>query len=120
MVRNPEAEGFFAPLSAHSDVASELAGALSKLGDYQLSSAPREYGARFAVTAETVFCGAAGMASTYWRLSTPDREIALATGATPAPIGPDWVEITLFRSDWPKPDLRHWALCAYRHARSTR
>jgi hypothetical protein len=120
MLRNPEAAEFFRPLSAHSDVASELAGALTKLGDYELNSAPREYGAQFAVTADTVFCGAAGMASTYWRLSAADREIAVATGARPAPIGPDWVEITLFRSNWPKPDLRHWALRAYGHARSAR
>ena len=119
MTRNHEAEAFFAPLSAHSDVASQFFDSLRKLGDYDVNSAPREYGALFAVTADTIFAGAAGMASTYWRLSAADRAIALATGAGEAPaLGPDWVEIRLFRNDWPNPDLRHWALCAYRYART--
>jgi hypothetical protein len=121
MLRNPEAEAFFAPLSAHSDVASAFVDALRKLGDYGVHAAPREYGALFAVTADVVFAGAAGMASTYWRLSTADRAVALATGATEAAaLGPEWVEITLFRDGWPDPDLRHWALCAYRYARTSR
>jgi hypothetical protein len=117
MARNREAQAFFAPLSAHSDVAAAFFAALKKLGDCEVHEAPREYGALFAITAETVFAGAAGMASTYWRLSGADRAIALATGATEAAVGPDWVEIMLFRSDWPNPDLGHWALRAYRHAR---
>jgi len=120
VTRNPEAEAFFAPLSAHSDVAAELFHALSKLGDYETLSAPREYGAVYALTADTVFCGAAGMTATYWRLSPADRTVALATGALETQLGPEWVEITLFRSDWPTPDLRHWALCAYRYARTGR
>jgi hypothetical protein len=119
MVRNPDAEAFFAPLSSHSDVASAFLEALQKLGDYDVHKAPREYGALFAVTADTVFAGAAGMASTYWRLTASDRAIALATGAKTAAVGPEWVEITLFRHDWPNPDLRHWALCAYRYARTS-
>ena len=120
MARNPEAEAFFAPLSSHSDVASAFFDSLRALGDYDVQKAPREYGALFAVTADTVFAGAAGMASTFWRLSAPDRAIALATGAKEAAVGPEWVEITLFRNDWPDPDLRHWALCAYRYARTSR
>jgi len=120
MARNPEAEAFFAPLSSHSDVAAEFFAALKKLGDYDVHVAPREYGALFAITADTVFAGAAGMASTYWRLSAADRAIALATGATEAALGPEWVEVTLFRNDWPNPDLCHWAVRAYRHARDGR
>jgi hypothetical protein len=119
MVRNPQAEAFFTPLSSHSDVASAFFDALRKLGDYDVRKAPREYGALFAVTADTIFAGAAGMSSTYWRLSSTDRAIALATGAREAEaLGPEWVEIILFRNDWPNPDLPHWALCAYRHARA--
>jgi len=120
MTRNPEAEAFFAPLSAHGDVAAEMLRALAKLGDYDTQSAPREYGAVYGVTMDIVFCGAAGMATTYWRLSPTDRTVALATGAVETKLGPDWVEITLFRADWPTPDLRHWALCAYRYARTGR
>ena len=41
---NAEAEAFFTPLSAHSDVASALSDALSKakLGDYATHTAARE------------------------------------------------------------------------------
>jgi hypothetical protein len=120
MARNPEAEAFFAALSAHSDVAAEFAAALAKLGQYEVRSAPREHGARYAVTSDTVFAGAAGMASTYWRLSPEDRVIALSTGAAESELGPDWVEVRLFRNDWPNPDLRHWALRAYGYARGRR
>jgi len=121
LLRNPEAEAFFAPLSAHGDVASAFGAALRTLGQYVVHAAAREYGAQFAVTADVVFAGAAGMASTYWRLSKADRAVALATGAAEAAaLGPEWVEITLFRDRWPDPDLRHWALCAYRYARTSR
>ena len=120
MAINPEAEAFFAALSAHRDVASEFAASLAKLGEYEVRSAPGEYGAQYAVTANTVFGGAAGMASTYWRLPPEDRTIALATGAAETELGPEWVEVRLFRSDWPNPDLRHWALRAYRYARHRR
>ena len=58
------------------------------------------------------------MVDTYWRLRQSDYLIAIATGAEPAPIGPDWVKIALFRTDWPRPDLAHWALKAYDFARS--
>jgi hypothetical protein len=118
MLRNPEAEAFFAPLSAHGDAAAEFMKALEKLGEYAVESAGREYGARFAVTAETVFGGVAGMATTYWRLSSTDRAIALATGAAESKLGGEWVEIALFRNGWPSPDLPHWARCAYRYART--
>jgi hypothetical protein len=120
MIRNAEAEAFFVARSAHSDVASEFTAALAKLGQYELRSAPQDYGAQYAITADVVFGGAAGMASTYWRLSAEDRAIALATGAAETELGADWVEVRLFRADWPNPDLRHWALRAYGHARSRR
>jgi hypothetical protein len=118
MLQNPEAEAFFLPLSAHSDVASELVASLERLGEYEVRHAPREYGAAFATTKDTVFCGAAGMNGTYWRLRAPDVGVALATGAVKAPIGPEWVLIELFRSNWPKPDLPFWALRAYDFART--
>jgi hypothetical protein len=120
MSANSEAEAFFCALSAHSDLADELLTSLKPLGEYEVLYASREYGAIFAVTKSTVFCGAAGMNSTYWRLRPADHEVALATGACRAPIGPKWVTIELFRSNWPKPDLRFWALRAYDFARTGR
>lgn len=118
-MRNPEAESFFRSLSAHDDVASAFTEALERLGEYRVQRAPGEYGALYAVTKDTVFGGVAGQASTYWRLRPGDVATALACGATQA-IGPDWVELVLFRTNWPAPDLPFWALRAYDFARTGR
>jgi len=118
MIKNLEAEAFFSTLSAHDEVATALSNALMRLGAYELRRAAREYGAIYATTAGLVFCGAAGMSNTYWRLRPEDLKIAIATGAEPAPLGSDWVQIKLFRKDWPQPDLEHWALRAYDFARA--
>lgn len=118
MLRNPEAENFFSPYSAHSDVGEEIISALARLGDYELRGNLKAFGAPYAVTAETIFCGASGMSDTHWRLRPDDLKIALATGAELSPIGPEWARITLFRANWPKPDLSHWALRAYDFART--
>lgn len=120
MLRNPEAEQFFSSLSAHSDVGEALFTSLKKLGEYETRGNIKVYGAPFVVTAETVFCGAADMQDTFWRLRPDDYKIAIAiaTGAEPAPLGTEWVKISLFRSDWPQPDLSYWALRAYDFART--
>lgn len=119
MLTNTEAQHFFAPLSAHSDVATELAAAVKRLGEYEIVRANRlEYGALYAVTKNIAFCGASGMRDTYWRLRPGDIAIALSSGADPAPVGPDWVRIQCFRADRPTPDLSHWALRAYDFART--
>jgi len=118
MLKNSEAEQFFSSRSAHSDVGMELIASLKQLGEYETRGNLKEHGAPYFVTKETVFCGAAGMQDTFYRLRPDDYEIAIATGAEPAPIGPGWVKITIFRSDWPRPDLAHWALRAYDFART--
>jgi hypothetical protein len=115
---NPEAEKFFLARSARDEVGTALLESLKPLGEYEVMGDLRNYKSPYAVTADQVFCGAAGMADTFWRLSPKDQSIAIATGAEPADIGPEWVRITLFRPDWPKPDLAHWALKAYRFART--
>jgi hypothetical protein len=117
MVRNPEAEEFFLYRSAHDEVGTALMEAVSQLKDYRLLGDLGKYKAPYAVTADWVFCGAAGMADTFWWLRDKDRLIALATGAVEAPIGPEWVRIQLFRLDWPQPDLAYWARKAYDYAR---
>ena len=116
--RNPEAEAFFRSLAVHSDLFAEWRGALARLGEFEVRHAPQASGAAYAITKDFVFCGAAGMKHTYWRLRPNDIEIALATGAMAAPFSSDWVLIELFRSDWPKPDLPFWALRAYDFART--
>jgi hypothetical protein len=118
VVVNPEAEQFFLSRSAHDEVGTALLESLKPLGEYELRGELRQYKSPYAVTANTVFCGAAGMTDTYWRLARSDREIALASGAEAAVLGADWVRIALFRPNWPKPDLAHWALRAYSYART--
>jgi hypothetical protein len=118
--RNPEAEAFFLARSARDEVGTALIESLKPLGEYEIRGELRNYRSPYAVTAGIAFCGAAGTSDTFWRWRPTDREIALATGAQSAEIGPDWVRIRLFRPDWPKPDLSHWALRAYDFARTGR
>jgi hypothetical protein len=118
MLQNPEVATRFEKLAAHSDVSSEVRSALKGLGEYEILHGPTEYPALYVVTRDVVFCAAAGMSSTYWRLRPDDVAIAARTGAYRTDIGPEWVEIRLFQSGWPKPDLRHWALRAYDFART--
>ena len=118
MLLNPEIEKHFEKLSAHSDVASELYSAVKRLGEYELRGGGPQYAAIYCVTKNIVFCAAAGMGSTFWRLRQDDVEIALATGARRTELGPEWVEIALYQANWPRPNLPHWALRAYDYART--
>jgi hypothetical protein len=118
MLTNSEVELYFKDLSAHSDVSEEFLASLKKLGEYELCGTSKEFAAPYIVTENTIFCAAAGMSETYWRLRPSDIAIALATGAEPAAVGSEWVVITLFRSNWPKPDLAYWALRSYDFART--
>lgn len=118
MLRNPEVAQFFEAHQAHSDVAEAFLASVARLGEVERCSGGDPYSAPYMVTAGVVFCGAAGMSETYWLLRQDDHAIALATGAAPAPIGAEWVAITLFRANWPNPDLAFWALRAYDFART--
>jgi len=111
------AEEFFSGCSAHGDVAEAFGRALVNLGEYELHGGGQDYKAVYATTRGVPFGGAAGMAATHWRLAPEDRAIALRSGGEKSNIGPDWVRIILFRSDWPDPDLEHWARRAYAFAR---
>jgi hypothetical protein len=105
--------------SAHSDVADALAGAVAPLGDVQ-TFCPDAVRYRYVVVATrgVIFGLAAGMATVGFRLPSELKARALATGAEDCmEAGPDWVLMTLFRDDWPEPDLRFWARKAYVHAR---
>jgi hypothetical protein len=115
---NPDAETFFLTRSARDEVGSALIEALKPCGEYEVRGDLRTYRAPYAVTANIVFCGAADMTDTYWRLAPRDRAIALETGAKECMIGPEWVKIALFQPNHPKPDLAHWALSAYAFART--
>ena len=119
MLKNSEVRTFFEPLSAHSDVATALLSSLKRLGEYEIVQAnSNDYGAFYAVTSQIAFCGVSGMSDTYWRLCPSDVAISIVTGAERATMGPEWVKIECFRSDWPEPDLFHWALRAYNYART--
>jgi hypothetical protein len=118
MTTNADVAAFFAPLSAHSDVALALETALKPLGDYRIAFMDRQFGALYALTEDTIFCAASGMNHTFFRLRPADIDTALATGAEPCGVGPEWVRMVLFRNDWPAPDLRFWALRAYDFAKT--
>jgi hypothetical protein len=117
MVINPSIKAFFENTHAHSDVGSELYLAVKRLGDHRLHGGGASYAGVYCVTNNTVFCGASGMWSTFWRLRPRDVDIAIAVGARRTELGMDWVEILLFQENWPRPDLAHWALRAYDYAR---
>jgi hypothetical protein len=55
-----------------------------------------------------------------FRLDPHLKARALETGATAWPeCGEDWACFTLFRDDWPTPDLPFWARKAYVFAQET-
>jgi len=114
-------EAFFEALQAHSDCGEAFIDALVGLGDYELRGDLRAFGAPYAVTNGTVFAGASDMRLVYFRLNPADRAIALASGGEPAPaaLGDAWVRFVLFRADWPRIDLKHFARRAYDFARVT-
>jgi hypothetical protein len=119
-MRNADAEQFFLTRFARDEVGTAFIESLGRLGEYEVRGDLRIYRSPYAVTADVVFSGASGMADTFWRLDPEDHAIALACGAEQAEIGAEWVRITLFRANWPKPDLDHWALRAYVFARSAK
>ena len=106
-------------LSAHGDVSEALAQAVAPLGDVRtFSPDPAQYRYVAVSTRGVVFGFAVGMATVGFRPAPELKARALRTGATDCPeAGPDWVSFTLFRSDWPEPDLRFWARAAYVAAR---
>ena len=108
-------------LSAHSDVSEALGRAVAPLGDVQtFCPDPTQYRYVAVSTCGVVFGFAVGMAVVGFRPPPELKARALRTGAVDCPeAGPEWVSFTLFRSDWPEPDLRFWARAAYVAARET-
>lgn len=118
---NANVLSWLADKSAHDEVASALLNATRALGDVvTYCPDPKQFRYVLTATRGTVFGVATGMSTVSFRL---DREMcrrALQSGAEAASeIGPDWVSFTLFRSDWPAPDLAFWALKAYALARES-
>jgi len=110
---------FLGNLSAHSDAADALVRAVAPLGDVEIFCPDAAQYRYVAVATQGVIFGfAVGMDAIGFRLAPEFRDCALATGAKLcSQAGPDWVTITLFRHDWPEPDLEFWARRAYLHAR---
>ncbi|MDB5336420.1 MAG: hypothetical protein JWN70_2039 [Planctomycetaceae bacterium] len=104
----------------HSDNCSVLVNAATaKCGDWFLyCPSIREYRYIALVTNRIVFALGLGMNALYFKVPERLYPMALGTGAAPVPeIGCNWVEIQLFRSDWPAPDIPFWTLKAYDAAR---
>ncbi len=106
--------------SCHSDNASILIdAAISKCGEW-IAYCPsfEQYRYIALVTNRNVFALGFGMGSVYFKVPDSLHPTALATGALPADqIGKHWVEIKLFRSEWPAPDVPFWTLKSYATAR---
>lgn len=108
-------------ISAHSDVAEALTQCVKPLGDVHLFCPDSsQYRCLCAWTNNVVFALAAGMSVVAFRLDAIFKARALKSGAEPYPeCGDEWAAFTLFRSDWPAPDLPFWARRAYVIARET-
>lgn len=119
---NAQALSWLADKSAHDEVATALLSSTRTLGDV-VTYCPDPKQFRYLVTATRgiVFGAATGMSTVSFRLDRENCQRALQSGAEAATeIGPDWVSFTLFRNDWPAPDLAFWALKAYVLARESR
>lgn len=116
---NDSVLAYLGDLSAHSDVSEALEGAIAPLGDAQ-SYCPdaSRYRYRVVATRGVVFAFAVGMGTIGFRLPPEFKDRALASGAEScSQAGRDWAAITVFRADWPVPDLEFWARQAYVYAR---
>jgi len=119
--RNKSVLAFLRDSSAHSDVAEALLRAVKPLGDVQ-DYCPDSSRYRYLVvsTKATIFGFALGMNTVAFRLNAPFHQRAVASGGNPIPeLGEEWISFTLFRDDWPEPDLLFWARKAYVYARET-
>ena len=116
---NDSVLAYLADLSAHSDVSEALEGAVAPLGDVQTYCPDAsQYRYRVVATRGVVFAFAVGMRTIGFRLPPEFKDRALASGAEScSQAGSDWAAITLFRVDWPEPDLQFWARQAYVYAR---
>ena len=108
-------------LSAHSDVAEELARAAEGLPDVtRWCPDPAGYSAEVLVAAGgRIFGVASGMSGLDFRLPSNLRDAALNDGATLSPtLGPAWFRFDPFQPDVPQEQirarLRHW--CRVAHA----
>jgi hypothetical protein len=116
---NDRVLAYLADLSAHSDAADALNGAVAPLGDVQTVCPDASQYRYVAVATQGVIFGfAVGMNEVGFRLPPELKKRAVATGARRCrKAGPDWVTIVLFRNDWPEPDLVFWARKAYVNVR---
>ena len=105
--------------SAHSDISEALLKAVKPLGDVQtFCPDPSRYRYVVVSTKGVVFGFAVGMNMLAFRLPPPFPERALASGGATIPeLGKEWISFTLFRDDWPAPDIVFWARKAYVGAR---
>lgn len=99
---------------AHSDIALALRRAVEPLGDVQIDCPNwSEYRYVTVSTKGVIFGFAIGMQTIGLRVG-PLKERAIRTGAEELPeAGNGWAAFTLWRADWPDPDLRFWARKAY-------
>jgi hypothetical protein len=106
--------------SCHSDNAAILVEvAAEKCGEWiGFSPSFENYRYIALITNRNVFALGMGMDSLYFKVPDSLHATAMAAGALPAEqIGRNWIEIKLFRTDWPAPDVPFWTLKSYAAAR---
>ena len=110
------------PKSAHSDIAETITEAVKPLGEVQVICPSWQQSRYVAVSTRGIIFGfAIGMETIAFRLDARMKGRALVTGGEAYPAtGDDWVSFIPFRDDWPKVDLRFWALKAYVYAREAK
>jgi hypothetical protein len=107
--------------SAHPDLVEGLLQALKVCGDVQVFSPDIRCHRYVTLSTQRIIFGfAIGTNTIAFKLSEKMKAIALQTGATPnLECGNDWVELPIFRRDWPRVDLDFWTLKAYLNVRES-
>lgn len=108
--------------SAHSDISEKLILSTIELGDANIYCPEASNYKSVAIwTNDIIFGLAFGMNTIAFRQNIILKQRAIISGANELlEINNDWVSFTLFRADWPEPDLSFWALKAYTYAREER
>jgi hypothetical protein len=107
--------------SAHPDLVEILFRALNVCGDVQVFSPDISKCCFVTLSTQRIIFGfAIGTNTIAFMLSEKMKAIALQTGAKPCPeCGTDWVELPMFRGDWPRVDLEFWMLKACLNVRES-
>src|SRR5215469_6529826 len=121
LIQNRVVYEYLKKFSAHPDLVENLLRALKVCGNVQVFSPDIGLSRYVAISTQRIIFGfAIGTNTIAFKLSEKMKAIDLQTGATScSECGTDWVELPIFRSDWPRVDLEFWTLKAYLNVRES-